>query len=52
MSLKHSKKDANLGSNLMTEHGMNITNYTRNGPNTFLDSSKTSYVVHIVGYPR
>jgi uncharacterized protein YycO len=46
--LKQFKGDANPVSNLITEDGMDFMNYTRNGSNKHLDSSKNSYVVHYV----
>jgi hypothetical protein len=49
MSLKWSKRDGNPTSNHMTKHGMDVMHYTRNGPHTHLDSSKSLYVVQYVG---
>jgi hypothetical protein len=52
MSLKQFRGEANPDSNLMTKHGIDVMNYTQNGSNKHLDSSKNLYVVQYVWWPR
>jgi hypothetical protein len=49
MSLKQFKGDAKPASNHMTKLGMDVMNYTQNGPNTHLDSSKTRLLCNMWG---